>query len=86
VLLEDQSQLKSSEESFAFIYPDRSMVVRINTGCSVLMTLQAIDKLMYPLAEAKAKQIECNIIYERFDPSLAKYRPEHLALLPLLGQ
>jgi hypothetical protein len=32
------------------------------------------------IAEAKAKQIESDIIYERFDPSLAKYRPEHFKL------
>lgn len=30
----------------------------------------------YKLAEAKAKQIESDIAYERFDPTLAKYRPQ----------
>ncbi len=30
------------------------------------------------LANGKAKQIEADIAYERFDPTLAKYRPEYL--------
>lgn len=34
------------------------------------------------LANGKAKQIEADIAYERFDPTLAKYRPQtHLALV-----
>lgn len=32
------------------------------------------------IAEAKAKQIESDIIYERFDSTLNKYRPEHFKL------
>ena len=28
------------------------------------------------LAEAKAKQIELDIAFERFDPTLAKYKPQ----------
>ncbi|MFB2919323.1 MULTISPECIES: tyrosine-type recombinase/integrase [Aerosakkonema] len=34
------------------------------------------------IAEAKAKQIESDIVYERFDATLAKYRPQnHLSLV-----
>lgn len=33
------------------------------------------------LAEAKAKQIEKDIAYERFDPTLNRYRPEHLQVI-----
>jgi integrase len=34
------------------------------------------------LAEAKAKQIESDIVFERFDPTLAKYKPQsHLTLV-----
>jgi len=33
------------------------------------------------IAEAKAKQIESDIVYERFDSSLNKYRPEHFKLI-----
>ncbi|HEY9657059.1 MAG TPA: DUF3596 domain-containing protein, partial [Allocoleopsis sp.] len=33
------------------------------------------------LAEAKARSIESDIIYERFDPTLNKYRPQHLQVV-----
>lgn len=37
------------------------------------------------LAQAKAKELEADIVYERFDPTLAKYRPQtHIKLVNLV--
>jgi integrase len=42
---------------------------------SLTLGLKASDPQHYKLAEAKAREIESDIIYERFDPTLVKYDP-----------
>lgn len=78
--------------------PKGSVGVEVNEGCLRIrlprhvfggkqkyLYLGLIDtKANRRMAEGKAQQIESDIIYERFDPTLERYRPPSYALPPKL--
>jgi integrase len=49
---------------------------RVNGKRHYLSTGLAVSVSNYKLAELKAAEIEKDILYERFDPTLAKYKPQ----------